>query len=72
MKSAKTITSRQVPEWSTSYINYKGLKKEIKEAEKQKKSWRVTRPCAFLFALDRNIETSTPSSTSVYLTRIDD
>lgn len=33
-----SLTRNQVPEWSTSYINYKGLKKEMKEAEKQKRA----------------------------------
>jgi hypothetical protein len=33
-----SLTRNQVPEWSTSYINYKGLKKEIKEAEMQKRA----------------------------------
>ncbi|CCX30608.1 Glycerophosphoryl diester phosphodiesterase family-domain-containing protein [Pyronema domesticum] len=57
MKFGKTLTRNQVPEWSTSYINYKGLKKEMKEAEKQKRAGDSPDLAPFLFALDRNIET---------------
>ena len=32
MKFGKTLLRNQIPEWSKNYLNYKSLKKEIKEA----------------------------------------
>ena len=32
MKFGRNLPRNQVPEWATSYINYKGLKKLIKAA----------------------------------------
>jgi len=34
MKFAQNLPRNQVPEWASSYINYKGLKKLIKSAQK--------------------------------------
>lgn len=34
MKFGQNLPRNQVPEWSASYINYKGLKKLIKSAQK--------------------------------------
>lgn len=35
MKFAQNLPRNQVPEWSSSYINYKGLKKLIKSAQQE-------------------------------------
>lgn len=65
MKFGKTITSNQVPEWSHHYLNYKDLKKQIKEIVKIQESLpedkldniEVKKALAsFFFAIDRNIE----------------
>jgi glycerophosphodiester phosphodiesterase len=37
MKFGRNLTRNQVPEWSTEYINYKGLKKLIKSAAEDNK-----------------------------------
>jgi len=34
MKFGQNLPRNQVPEWASSYINYKGLKKLIKSAQK--------------------------------------
>jgi SPX domain protein involved in polyphosphate accumulation len=34
MKFAKYLESQSVPEWRKAYINYKGLKKRLKQIEK--------------------------------------
>ena len=34
MKFGQNLPRNQVPEWAPSYINYKGLKKLIKAAQK--------------------------------------
>ena len=38
MKFAHNLPRNQVPEWASSYINYKGLKKLIKNAAKASKN----------------------------------
>ena len=35
MKFGRNLPRNQVPEWATSYINYKGLKKLIKAAARE-------------------------------------
>ena len=37
MKFGRNLPQNQVPEWSTSYIQYKALKKIIKSASKEAK-----------------------------------
>jgi glycerophosphodiester phosphodiesterase len=37
MKFGRNLPRNQVPEWASSYINYKGLKKLIKTAVKSSK-----------------------------------
>jgi len=51
MKFGRNLPRNQVPEWASSYINYKGLKKLIKAAAETAKSGqpvdtagRVSRP----------------------------
>ena len=34
MKFGQNLPRNQVPEWASSYINYKGLKKLIKSAQR--------------------------------------
>jgi SPX domain protein involved in polyphosphate accumulation len=34
MKFAKYLEGQSVPEWRKAYINYKGLKKRLKQIEK--------------------------------------
>ncbi|KAG0172174.1 hypothetical protein DFQ29_008490 [Apophysomyces sp. BC1021] len=38
MKFAKYLESESIPEWRKAYINYKGLKKRLKQVEKFRKS----------------------------------
>jgi glycerophosphodiester phosphodiesterase len=38
MKFGHSLSRNQVPEWASSYINYKGLKKLIKTAVESVKS----------------------------------
>ncbi|KAF8543531.1 glycerophosphocholine phosphodiesteras-like protein Gde1 [Trichophaea hybrida] len=57
MKFGKNLPRNQVPEWSASYINYKGLKKLIKTAAEEKRAGKAPDLAPFFFALDRNIET---------------
>jgi len=38
MKFGRNLPRNQVPEWASSYINYKGLKKLIKSAAETAKS----------------------------------
>lgn len=38
MKFGRNLPRNQVPEWASSYINYKGLKKLIKSAAETVKS----------------------------------
>ncbi|TKA69425.1 hypothetical protein B0A49_04766 [Cryomyces minteri] len=50
MKFGQNLPRNQVPEWASSYINYKGLKKLIKAAQQAVKEGE------FFYALDRNLE----------------
>ncbi|KAI5795074.1 glycerophosphocholine phosphodiesterase-like protein Gde1 [Geopyxis carbonaria] len=56
MKFGKNLPRNQVPEWSSNYINYKGLKKQIKAAVIEKRAGNEPDLAPFFFALDRNIE----------------
>ncbi|KAF7533207.1 hypothetical protein G7054_g7282 [Neopestalotiopsis clavispora] len=57
MKFGRTLPRNQVPEWASSYIDYKGLKKLIKAAaESSAKSGKKADLAEFFFALDRNLE----------------
>ncbi|KAL6719543.1 Glycerophosphocholine phosphodiesterase [Lecanora helva] len=51
MKFGRNLPRNQVPEWATSYIKYKGLKKLIKSAAADAKLGE-----GFFFSLDRNLE----------------
>lgn len=37
MKFSKYLESQSVPEWRKAYINYKGLKKKLKQVERVRK-----------------------------------
>ncbi|KAK6602327.1 Glycerophosphodiester phosphodiesterase GDE1 [Botrytis cinerea] len=50
------LPASQVPEWSSSYINYKGLKKLIKAAANAAKDGKSVDLTEFFFSLDRNLE----------------
>lgn len=39
MKFSKYLESQSVPEWRKAYINYKGLKKKLKQVERVSSSW---------------------------------
>ncbi|KAF7889387.1 uncharacterized protein EAF01_010880 [Botrytis porri] len=56
MKFGRTLPASQVPEWSSSYINYKGLKKLIKAAANAAKDGKSVDLAEFFFSLDRNLE----------------
>ncbi|PQE33196.1 Glycerophosphodiester phosphodiesterase GDE1 protein [Rutstroemia sp. NJR-2017a WRK4] len=56
MKFGRTLHTVQVPEWSSSYINYKGLKKLIKAAAASAKNNSDVDLAEFFFSLDRNLE----------------
>ncbi|PMD54546.1 GDPD-domain-containing protein [Hyaloscypha bicolor E] len=56
MKFGRTLPQYQIPEWSSSYINYKGLKKLIKAAAATAKTGRDPDLAEFFFSLDRNLE----------------
>ncbi|ORY64125.1 Glycerophosphoryl diester phosphodiesterase family-domain-containing protein [Pseudomassariella vexata] len=57
MKFGRNLPRNQVPEWASSYIDYKGLKKLIKVAAgKAAKSGEKADLAEFFFALDRNLE----------------
>ncbi|KAH6679254.1 Glycerophosphoryl diester phosphodiesterase family-domain-containing protein [Halenospora varia] len=56
MKFGRNLPRNQVPEWSASYINYKGLKKLIKAAVAIGKTGKDVDLAEFLFSLDRNVE----------------
>ncbi|KAF7858881.1 hypothetical protein EAF04_008923 [Stromatinia cepivora] len=56
MKFGRTLPASQVPEWSSSYINYKGLKKLIKAAANATKDGKNVDLAEFFFSLDRNLE----------------
>ncbi|KAI1817626.1 glycerophosphodiester phosphodiesterase GDE1 [Poronia punctata] len=56
MKFGRSLPRNQVPEWASSYINYKGLKKLIKAAAETARAGEDVDLAEFLFALDRNLE----------------
>ncbi|KAH8816340.1 Glycerophosphoryl diester phosphodiesterase family-domain-containing protein [Xylogone sp. PMI_703] len=56
MKFGRNLPRNQVPEWSSSYINYKGLKKLIKAAVANAKAGKDVDLTEFFFSLDRNLE----------------
>ncbi|KAK5078118.1 Glycerophosphocholine phosphodiesterase [Lithohypha guttulata] len=57
MKFGRSLPQRQVPEWAANYINYKALKKLIKNAQLAGKT-EEQRPdlAGFFYTLDRNLE----------------
>jgi glycerophosphodiester phosphodiesterase len=56
MKFGHNLPRNQVPEWASSYIDYKHLKKLIKTASADAKNGEDPDLAAFFFALDRNLE----------------
>lgn len=57
MKFGRSLPRNQVPEWASSYIDYKGLKKLIKAAAAATaKTGDEADLAEFFFALDRNLE----------------
>ncbi|KAG0130353.1 Glycerophosphoryl diester phosphodiesterase family-domain-containing protein [Tuber indicum] len=56
MKFGKSLPRNQVPEWSSSYIDYKGLKKHIKAAISGQRAEGEADLAPFFFELDRNLE----------------
>ncbi|TVY26164.1 Glycerophosphocholine phosphodiesterase [Lachnellula hyalina] len=57
MKFGRNLPRNQIPEWSASYINYKGLKKLIKAASETAKTGKDVDLAEFFFSLDRNLDT---------------
>lgn len=56
MKFGHSLARNQVPEWSSSYINYKGLKKLVKAAANAARNGEDPDLAEFFFSLDRNLE----------------
>ncbi|KAF2182168.1 GDPD-domain-containing protein [Zopfia rhizophila CBS 207.26] len=56
MKFGHNLPRNQVPEWASSYINYKGLKKLVKSASIAVKNGFDPDLAEFFFSLDRNLE----------------
>jgi len=56
MKFGHNLPRNQVPEWASSYINYKGLKKLIKTAAEASRHGSELDLAEFFFSLDRNLE----------------
>ncbi|KAI0830907.1 glycerophosphodiester phosphodiesterase GDE1 [Hypoxylon sp. FL0890] len=56
MKFGRNLPRNQVPEWASSYIDYKGLKKLIKAATRAANAGEKVDLAEFFFALDRNLE----------------
>ncbi|KAK3683761.1 Glycerophosphoryl diester phosphodiesterase family-domain-containing protein [Podospora appendiculata] len=56
MKFGRNLPRNQVPEWASSYINYKGLKKLVKALAVAAKNGDQVDLAEFFFALDRNLE----------------
>jgi glycerophosphodiester phosphodiesterase len=57
MKFGANLTRNQVPEWSSSYIQYKALKKLIKAGQKAVEAGEEPDLAGFFFSLDRQLET---------------
>ncbi|KAI5860330.1 Glycerophosphoryl diester phosphodiesterase family-domain-containing protein [Durotheca rogersii] len=51
-----SLPRNQVPEWASSYINYKSLKKLVKAATVALRAGETVDLAEFFFALDRNLE----------------
>jgi len=56
MKFGHDLPRNQVPEWASSYINYKGLKRLIKAAAEAVQHGTEPDLAEFFFSLDRNLE----------------
>ncbi|KAI9821958.1 MAG: Glycerophosphocholine phosphodiesterase [Pycnora praestabilis] len=56
MKFGRNLPRNQVPEWASSYVNYKGLKKLIKSATEVLKYDGDVDLAEFFYSLDRNLE----------------
>ncbi|KAG9239192.1 Glycerophosphoryl diester phosphodiesterase family-domain-containing protein [Amylocarpus encephaloides] len=56
MKFGRNLPRNQVPEWASSYINYKGLKKLIKAAATTARLGKDVDLAEIFFSLDRNLE----------------
>ncbi|KAI8596165.1 Glycerophosphoryl diester phosphodiesterase family-domain-containing protein [Dissophora ornata] len=59
MKFGKTLFRNQIPEWGRHYLNYKGLKKEIKNGQEALACGESSTDdvvTAFIFHLDREVE----------------
>ncbi|GKZ18089.1 glycerophosphocholine phosphodiesterase [Aspergillus brasiliensis] len=56
MKFGRNLPRNMVPEWSSSYIRYKALKKLIKAAADNVKAGEEADLAGFFYSLDRNLE----------------
>ncbi|KAF2668112.1 glycerophosphodiesterase GDE1 [Microthyrium microscopicum] len=56
MKFGHNLPRNQVPEWASSYIDYKGLKKLIKSAAREAQQGGTADLAGLFFSLDRNLE----------------
>ncbi|MCJ1403670.1 Glycerophosphocholine phosphodiesterase [Xylographa trunciseda] len=56
MKFGRNLPRNQVPEWASSYINYKALKKLIKNVAETARVTGTTDTAVFFYSLDRNLE----------------
>ncbi|PCH04609.1 Glycerophosphoryl diester phosphodiesterase [Penicillium occitanis (nom. inval.)] len=56
MKFGRNLPRNVVPEWSSSYINYKALKKLIKSASDSQEAKDDVDLVGFFYSLDRNLE----------------
>ncbi|MCJ1438535.1 Glycerophosphocholine phosphodiesterase [Xylographa pallens] len=56
MKFGRNLPRNQVPEWASSYINYKALKKLIKNVAETAKVTGTADTAVFFYSLDRNLE----------------
>ncbi|KAI5804158.1 glycerophosphocholine phosphodiesterase-like protein Gde1 [Peziza echinospora] len=56
MKFGRNLARNQVPEWATSYINYKGLKRLLKAEVEKVKNGGDADLTPFFYSLDRNVE----------------
>ncbi|KAL4872649.1 hypothetical protein BDV12DRAFT_161916 [Aspergillus spectabilis] len=56
MKFGRNLPRNVVPEWSSSYIRYKGLKQLIKSLAERVKAGHEADLAGFFYSLDRNLE----------------
>ncbi|KAF5859617.1 Glycerophosphocholine phosphodiesterase [Aspergillus alliaceus] len=56
MKFGRNLSRNVVPEWNSSYIKYKALKKLIKSAAEDVKAGHEADLAGFFYSLDRNLE----------------